>query len=559
MDAMFGWTWSLYLCSFKYLDAAALPCISLPTTYQGFLGIAKHTTPTMLLETEAFSRLVQDKMREMSIPGLSIAVVDGDDIHSKVTTSSPPIHFPHADHHAQNFGHAQLDGNPCTSETLFDVASTSKSFTAAAVALLVEDPTYPAVQWTTPVSQLLPDDFILSDPTYTAQVTVEDILSHRTGLPAHEQSFLGAQSPHHDTARSVTRNLRNLPLTKPIRSEYMYSNMLFTVATHLVESVSGEAYADFVKKRLWDPLEMANTHHDIPAVDLAHARDHLATGYRWDVPTARNAGVAAYAQPEAQGAGLVYSSASDMAKWVRAMVHHSPPLSATSHDALVAPRTIIRDVEDEIPFSTKPLYALGWMAEAYRGHALVGHSGGFTGFATVMRWAPGKAWGVVVCGNADSAWCVNEMVFYLLFDEKIGVSAGERVDWAGYWTEAYEKGRREEAEALEALAALEVREGNVAAEKMVGEYHNAGYHTLKLELREGMLRADCADRCMPFELTFYPAGGKKMDVKMHWTVDGATKRVNGEVRVDEQGEVVAIGVGFVDEDEDYLIWFDKVS
>jgi CubicO group peptidase (beta-lactamase class C family) len=514
----------------------------------------------MLLESEAFAKLVQDKMREMNIPGLSIAVVDGDEIHSKVTPSlSPQFTVPQSDHHAQNFGHAQLDGNPCTPTTLFDVASTSKSFTAAAVALLVEDPAYPAVQWTTPVSQLLPDDFILSDPTYTAQVTVEDILSHRTGLPAHEQSFLGAQSAHQDTARSVTRNLRNLPVTKPIRTEYMYSNMLYTVATHLVESVSGELYEDFIKTRLWSPLGMANTHHDIPAVDLAQARPRLATGYRWDIPTARNASVAAYAQPEAQGSGCVYSSASDMAKWVRAMAHRSAPLSAASHAALVAPRTIIRDVDDEIPFSTKPLYALGWMGEAYRGHALVGHSGGFTGFATVMRWAPGREWGVVVCGNADSAWCVNEMVFYLLFDEVLGVPAGDKVDWAAYWSEAYEKGRREEVEALEALAALEVRDGGVEVEKMVGAYYNNGYHTLKLELRDGLLWADCADRCMPFELTFYPAGGKKMDVKMHWTVDGAAKRVNGEVRVDGQGEVVAIGVGFVDEDEDYLIWFDKVS
>jgi hypothetical protein len=339
----------------------------------------------------------------------------------------------------------------------------------------------------------------------------------------------------------------------------MYSNMLYTVATHLVESVSGEAYADFIKTRLWTPLGMANTHHDIPAVDLAHARSRLATGYRWDVERSVNAGVSAYAQPEAQGAGCVYSSAADMAKWVRAMAQRSGPLAAESHDALVAPRTIIRDVDDEIPFSTKPLYALGWMAEAYRGHALVGHSGGFTGFTTLMRWAPGKKWGVVVCGNADSAWCVNEMVFYLLLDERIGVTVGERVDWARYWTEAYEKGRREEEEGLVALKALEVREGDVALEKMVGEYHNAGYHTLKLELREGMLKADCADRCMPSELTFYPSGGKKMDVKMHWTVDGASKRLNGEIRVDEQGEVVSIGVGFVEEDEDYLVWFDKVS
>jgi hypothetical protein len=394
---------------------------------------------------------------------------------------------------------------------------------------------------------------------YTAQITVEDILSHRTGLPAHEQSFLGAQSPHPDTARSVTRNLRNLPLTKPLRTEYMYSNMLYTVATHLVESVSGEAYAGFIKSRLWSPLAMTNTHHDIPAVDAAHARERLATGYRWDVQRRVNVGVAAYAQPEAQGAGLVYSSPRDMAKWVRAMLQRSPPLSAASHAAVVTPRTIIRDVEDEIPFSTKPLYALGWMAEAYRGHALVGHSGGFTGFGTLMRFAPGKEWGVVVCGNADSAWCVSEMVFYHLLDEKIAVAGAERVDWAAFWTETYEKGRRAEEEGFAALAALEVRDGDVAVEKMVGTYHNAGYHELKLELSEGLLRADCADRCMPLELTFYPAGGKKMDIKMRWTVDGAAKRVNGEVRVGGHGEVVAIGVGFVDEDEDYLIWFDKVS
>jgi len=73
---------------------------------------------------------------------------------------------------------------PVTANTLFNCASMSKAFTAAAISLLVDDnQKYPDVQWNTPVSSLIRDDFLLSDPRYTEEVTVEDILSHRSGLP----------------------------------------------------------------------------------------------------------------------------------------------------------------------------------------------------------------------------------------------------------------------------------------------------------------------------------------------------------------------------------------
>lgn len=120
------------------------------------------------LHDAAFTEHVEALMLEHHVPGLSIGVVHGD----------KPAE-------TRAFGFASLrSSEPCTPETLFDVASCAKSLTAASVALLVEDDeNYPHIKYTTPMSTLLPDDFIMSDAQYTKEVTVEDVLSHRTGMP----------------------------------------------------------------------------------------------------------------------------------------------------------------------------------------------------------------------------------------------------------------------------------------------------------------------------------------------------------------------------------------
>lgn len=106
-------------------------------------------------------------MKEHHVPGLAIAVVQNETVASA------------------GFGHASLTPpNPCTPDTLFDIASASKSLTAASVGLLVsDDQKYPDVKYDAMMSTLLPDDFVMSGEGYTEGVTVEDILSHRSGLP----------------------------------------------------------------------------------------------------------------------------------------------------------------------------------------------------------------------------------------------------------------------------------------------------------------------------------------------------------------------------------------
>lgn len=117
-------------------------------------------------ESDELSERVNELLLSHHVPGVSLAIIDGGEISSKC------------------FGEASIDPkSPCTPSTLFDIASSSKSLTAAAVAILVMNEEHPEVQWDTPVAKLLPDDFVLSDVRYTNEVTVEDILSHRSGLP----------------------------------------------------------------------------------------------------------------------------------------------------------------------------------------------------------------------------------------------------------------------------------------------------------------------------------------------------------------------------------------
>lgn len=117
-------------------------------------------------ETEKFRSRVEALMKRHHYPGIAIAVVHNDEIKSA------------------GFGLATVDPPaPCTADTLFDIASSSKSLTGASVALLTTDEAYPNVQWDTPMSQMLPGDFIMSSPKHTEEVTLDDIIGHRSGMP----------------------------------------------------------------------------------------------------------------------------------------------------------------------------------------------------------------------------------------------------------------------------------------------------------------------------------------------------------------------------------------
>ncbi|KAF2790876.1 beta-lactamase/transpeptidase-like protein [Melanomma pulvis-pyrius CBS 109.77] len=500
----------------------------------------------MAHKTSDFDRLVQELMNEWKVPGLAIAVIHGDEIYTK------------------GYGVAKFPNEKVTADTLFNCASTSKSFTAGAIALLVEDnDKYPNVQWTTPVSNLLSDDFVLPDPQYTENVTIEDILSHRSGMPGHDSSYLGIHASYPDTPKSVTRNLRNLPLSRPLRTEYQYCNMMYTAASYMVEVLSGESYADFLKSRFWDPLQMSNTYHDISGVESGNAAEHLAHGHVWDEKGESYINVPKHNEPEGQGAGCIYSCVKDYAKWVQSMIKGSGPLPRKAHKELVKPRAIDHlDDEDRMPFYSQSLYALGWYVESYRGHTVIGHDGYVTGFKSLMRYMPEKEWGIVIFGNSNGAGATEDILCGHLIDELLNIPTPERVDWATFRRDRYKKYKEKENE--DENKDLPVRPNTASAvsvplTQFAGKYHNAGYHDLVLKVKDAKLQADCSDRCFGFVLFFEHIFQDVFITEMQDSLDGSKSRIRAEFQRDAGGQLSSLGVAFEEDMKDQLIWFTRVE
>jgi len=128
------------------------------------------------------------------------------------------------------------------------------------MSLLVDDNTnYSNVQWETPIVKLIPDDFVLSDEWATNHITIEDALSHRTGLPRHDYSYGGNYDGKKPSLKAAVRATRYLPLTAEPRTKFQYCNIMYSVASHVIQTLTGKWLRDVLKERIWGPLDMKAT------------------------------------------------------------------------------------------------------------------------------------------------------------------------------------------------------------------------------------------------------------------------------------------------------------
>ncbi|XWW98693.1 hypothetical protein V2A60_006695 [Cordyceps javanica] len=520
---------------------------------------------------------------------------------------------------ARAFGLARLDPPvPCTPDTLFDIASASKSMTAASVALLVEDDErYPAVRYDAVVSELLPGDFVMPTEALTKEVTVDDILSHRTGMPTHDWSYLGTVSKTPDTHRSVTRNLRNLPVCAPLRTRYMYNNMMYTVAAHLVEQTSGLSFSDFLETHFFVPLGMTSSSLQPSRARAKGLEARLATGYTWvrggEDGRGRQAPVPMVECPEADGAGSIITSVRDYILWVRALLLRrdgAPPVITDAvRDGLLRPRAIVDlDGRDLLPHSSPRLYCAGLESDYYRGHQRVQHGGGVTGFGTKQLFLPAHDFGCVIATNSgEGGHAAGAVLARELVDEVLGVSAaaaaaGEaRTDWEAVVdkseAEAEEEDDPDKCEAALAAAILaslgegdkeeEQEEGQGAKvgedelkktppqrqplttplETYAGTYEHPGYHQLLLESKDGQLFVDASERSFGFTGVFHHVADQRLFTlriaeSEAWGGQDLTA-VKAEFTLDDNksgGRVTRLGIAMEPDMEDTneeMIWFTR--
>lgn len=246
------------------------------------------------------------------------------------------------------------------------------------------------IKLTTPISSLV--NFVLPDYYASTHATLEDALSHRTGMPRHDLSYGG---PNY-TVADVVENLRNLPMTREIRQEFQYCNMMFIVLSHVIETITQTWLGTFLLERIWKPLGMDSTFLSLADAEKgANGKLVVARGYFWNNDSKEYGPEDYLTTPILSGAGGIISSVADYAKYLRAMMRMDPQiLSQDAYRELRTPRIFDQaNPEDGNPLKFSA-YGLGWQMGIYRGLQVFHHGGSVTGFGTLMAYIPEKEFGV---------------------------------------------------------------------------------------------------------------------------------------------------------------------
>ena len=335
----------------------------------------------MPINAQAFDRIAAAALKATKAPGAAIAVVAG------------------GEEFARGYGQRSLDADdPVTADTLFAIASTTKAFTTAGMALLVSEG---KMRWDDPVRKHLPE-FRLQDALADANVTMRDLVCHRTGLPRHD--MLWFRAPWGRT--EFLRRIGYAKLTEGFRAKYQYQNICFTAAGEAVARTAGfPNFEAFAHARLFEPLGMAG----------ANFTNEETLGREYATPhrsVKKQVRAIEWVHHDVGGAGGIRASARDLVPWLRFQLSGGlgPDGSRLVDEAALrethTPHVVVPPDEETrlvFPDTVQQTYGLGWTVFDYRGgHRVVTHGGTLNGFRSVVTLVPDRGIGIAVVSNVYS-------------------------------------------------------------------------------------------------------------------------------------------------------------
>ena len=359
------------------------------------------------VDVQALDVYFAHAQRDWGVPGMAVAIVkDGEVVL------------------AEGYGVRDMDdGGEVDENTMFAIASNSKAFTSAALAMLVGEG---KMSWSDPVTKFLPN-FQVYDPFVSAQMRVYDLLSHRSGLGSFSGDLLWYASGY--DADEVLRRARYVPQAGPFRASYGYSNLMFIAAGQLIPAVTGQNWSDFVRERIFEPLGMERTVASTSELDRfenvatphAEPEGELRT-YPWRGWDAMAAG------------GGIISSVADMARWMtlqlnRGEIDGTRLFSEEESRTMWTPLTsmaVSAGSEMRYPSTHFRAYGMGWSLMDYLGRRIVSHGGAYDGMYSRVVLVPEEGLGLVILTNSTTG--ISSALMYRFLDAYLG---GQERDWAG--------------------------------------------------------------------------------------------------------------------------------
>ncbi|OQE24119.1 hypothetical protein PENFLA_c010G04259 [Penicillium flavigenum] len=507
---------------------------------------------------DEFDALVKEQLEKWKVPGLSIAIIHGAKTYTKA------------------YGKAELPNHntdrpsrEMTTDALFAACSTTKAFACAATSIAIQDSkaTNSPIDWDTPVASLTPEDFILENDYATKNITLEDALSHRSGMPEHNWTLALFQKKG-STPGSIVRAMRYMPLATPLRTKYHYSNYMYIAVSHALEQHTGRNLGAFMKKRIWDPLGMNETSFS-PSEAKANpsSASKLVQAYDW-VPTTEGGKFIPRPQndwPANSGAGAIVSNVIDYAHWVRELIEKTGPLKG--HDSLTDPRTIYFQNDDLNLPAPYHVYALGWVVDNYRGQHLYSHGGGWPGYASWVGFVPEKKFGFVVMGNSSSArYAAFRLVTYLL-DRRLGLSDDPKYEQQiaaciARQTETWESRLKNEGmedskrRLFPPLPDLPIPCA-LHMSGYTGTYRHPTGATFTIQISDDGLIADLQDRVIPCKLSLVHASGEFFVGSIHNAGFGLMPPFAVEFYINAAGVAKRVGLLLEPALKGKMLWFDR--
>ncbi|HEU5374638.1 MAG TPA: serine hydrolase [Ktedonobacteraceae bacterium] len=387
---------------------------------------------------------------------------------------------------AQGFGKRNVvEDLDVTPRTLFPIGSSGKAFTAAAIALLVDEG---KLEWDKPVRHYLPT-FKLHDQFASERMTVRDLLCHRGGLPRHEFLWYGSNF----TRKEMIERLAYLEPSADFRARYQYNNLMYATAGYVIECETGQTWEEFVATRIFQPLGMAASNTD---VEVSFATGDYALPYEEKKDEIKE--VPFYRKFQAMGpAGGINTNLEDMEHWLRFQLNEGKHgetqlLSAEHLGQNHTPHTVI-PTGASIPLGTYPeianwCYGQGWFVGSYRGHRMVQHGGSIDGFMAEVVLLPDEDIAVAVFTNRGGTF----VPYSIAFTASDRLLSAEKTDWNGRLQKEFAdlkaQAEKQLAESQKAEPALPGTRPSHPLDAYCGRYEHPGYGIVTISQADDQLQ-----------------------------------------------------------------------
>jgi beta-lactamase class C len=414
----------LILISAIQLAQAASPTANAPAASAVVAAVARPAPiPTSAaheaLLAQEMDRLVVNVMATGHVPGLAWVMVSNGAVVD-----------------AKGYGFTDVNTRaPVSAETVFRLASLSKGFASALSSLLVDQG---VLEWGDRVQDMVPA-FILKDHDGAGRLRIDELLSHRVGLPYNTYDRqLESEEPY----PMLVEKLDAISPLCSVGDCYAYQNVAFSLIGDVVFASTGDFYSHQVEKRLFHPLGMTTA---------TYGREALLGSASYALPHVGKAGTLRslipketyYRVPPAAG---VNASAKDLGQWMLAQLGHRPDVLSTELVTLLhAPQVATPGELSSSPWRRARLrtaaYALGWRVFDYAGHDMVFHAGAVQGYRAMLGMLPNEDFGIAIVWNGEAPLPAG--LFPTVMDQRLGIPAHDWLELAKYKPRTKAKPRRQ--------------------------------------------------------------------------------------------------------------------